>query len=709
MTLVLAGALIGGLLAFPPLAAPAGAADPGASDSVCADPVLPHPRQASDVVADLSAKTQRRVAGLNDMTAGALRDIAGDGPTGDDTLWLDRCGHGFFLDPVAPGTEHDDENGLLSQAFPLRSSAAALTPPAAAADPTTGPAGPLADTFSLASDPSATRTIYLDFDGQTISGSAWNDSSYGASVTRGITAPPYSADGTVDTRFTAAELTEIQRAWLTVAEDYAPYNVNVTTQDPGVGGLQRTSAADSRYGIRVVITAHGPIYDYCKCGGIAYVGVFGDASANAYQPAWVFTDGTSTDGVILAQAISHEVGHTLGLHHDGVTTTPGDNYYTGAGVWAPIMGASYYSPLTQWSKGEYPQANNPEDDIAIIGRGLGWKPDDYANTRSGAEALPSDASSQRAGIIGTRSDVDAFTLRTDQATTISVQPTGYQPDLDLSLTVTDTGTGKVVATVDPTATKGASVGADGLGATYQLTPTATTTYLLSIDGVGHGDPSTAGRYSDYGSQGAYLLTVVPGNSRPLGVRAPTASIRGRVGQRWEAVGGTTLGASGGLPPYSWSATGLPPGASLDRLSGAVSGPITRVGSWKGAVTVTDATGAWATTVVTFTGTAMATTATSQAQTPYGLVPLRWQKVTVKRAKVGRTYRGVLTVTGGSGALRWAVSGALPPGIRLKVRNEGRKLVLAGKSRKPGRWRMTLHGKDRAGRVLSRSVRLAVKR
>ncbi len=146
-------------------------------------------------------------------------------------------------------------------------------------------------------------------------------------------------DSLVDTAFSAAELTQIQRAWLVVAEDYAPYDVNVTTRDPGVAALQRSSAADTQYGVRVIITAHGPIYSYCTCGGLAYVGIYGDPTANAYQPAWVFTDGTLTDGVSLAQAVSHEVGHTLGLHHDGTNATAGDNYYTGRASgrrsWAP--------------------------------------------------------------------------------------------------------------------------------------------------------------------------------------------------------------------------------------------------------------------------------------------------------------------------------------------------------------------------------------
>jgi hypothetical protein len=629
---------------------------------------------------------------LNDLTVGALRAVAGDGPAADDTLWLDRCGRGFYVDPADPVAQEDAT---------LPSAAAA----AAATDGSVGPAGPLADTFSLQSDPSSKHTIYLDFNGESVSRTAWNDSAYGTSPTGTITAPPYSLDSKVDTDFSAAELTEIQRAWLVVAEDYAPYDVNITTRDPGTDALQRTSAADTRYGVRVLVTSDGPIYDYCHCGGVAYVGVYDEAGAQAYQPAWVFTRGTTTDGVALAQAVSHEAGHTLGLHHDGTSGASARDYYLGSGVWAPIMGASYYAPLTQWSSGEYPAANNQEDDVAIIGRVLGVKPDDRANGLAGAESLPSTTTSQRDGLIGTRTDVDTFTLTTGRQTTVSVQPSGYQPDVDLSLTVTDAATGRVVTKVDPASSTGRGVAADGLGADTVLPARSTTTYLISVDGVGNGDPAVAGHYSDYGSEGAYRLTVVPaGAAAPLAADRTAATLTGTVGQTWDAVAGSTLTATGGTTPYSWSAGGLPPGAQLDRSTGRLRGPIGVAGSWRASVTVTDAAGATAVVDVTFT----ARPAVQPSTTPTQPGP-SWRKVAVGRLRIGRSYRATLTVAGGAGTLRWSRAGVLPPGIRLAITDAGRRLVLMGKSHRRGRWQVRLVGRDAAGRTLSRTVRLAVRR
>jgi hypothetical protein len=49
-------------------------------------------------------------------------------------------------------------------------------------------------------------------------------------------------------------------------------------------------------------------------------------------------------------------------------------------------------------------------------------------------------------------------------------------------------------------------------------------------------------------------------------------------------------ASGGTPPYKWSATGLPSGLSVDSSSGAISGTPAQSGSFGVDVTVTDSAG-----------------------------------------------------------------------------------------------------------------------
>ena len=88
-------------------------------------------------------------------------------------------------------------------------------------------------------------------------------------------------------------------------------------------------------------------------GGIAYVSVFDDSSLGFYSPALVYYNnlGGALAGHNIVEAASHEVGHNMGLNHDG--RTDGTEYHDGTsnGNWGPIMGIGYGRDLSQWSKG----------------------------------------------------------------------------------------------------------------------------------------------------------------------------------------------------------------------------------------------------------------------------------------------------------------------------------------------------------------------
>ena len=74
------------------------------------------------------------------------------------------------------------------------------------------------------SRPGATNVIYLDFNGATITGTAWNDSLGRAT----IEAIAYDTNDDPST-FSDVELTAIDRIWKRVAEDFCPFEVDVTT------------------------------------------------------------------------------------------------------------------------------------------------------------------------------------------------------------------------------------------------------------------------------------------------------------------------------------------------------------------------------------------------------------------------------------------------------------------------------------------------
>ena len=355
------------------------------------------------------------------------------------------------------------------------------------------------DVPAFASLPGANHTIYLDFDGHVTSGTSWN-SSY--NVTN-INSPAYSTDAD-KLNFSSAELTNIERTWKRVSEDFAPFQVNVTTIAPTVDDLRNTGNGDATWGVRAVVTAD--VAFNCGCGGIAYINSF---NWNTDTPVFVFNTGE----VGVAEAASHEVGHSLGLSHDGTSTA---GYYSGHGLgtdstyWSTIMGVGYYVDVSQWDKGEYFGSNNAgaganynkgPDDLSIITsyNGFGYKTDDHGNTPATASALSIVGTTvSGSGLISTRTDSDYFQFTTGAGTvTLNVNPAAVGANLDIEASLYNSN-GALVTSSNPLQTLNASLSAN----------LAAGQYYLKIDGVGAGNPTTnpPTGYTDYASLGQYEIS-----------------------------------------------------------------------------------------------------------------------------------------------------------------------------------------------------------
>jgi hypothetical protein len=395
--------------------------------------------------------------------------------------------------------------------------------------PLPGPGGDAAEVAAappaLHSLPGALRTIYLDFDGATITDTAWNDNT-ALNTPASFDSAPFDADGDPAT-FSPDEQATIRSIWERVAQDFAPFQVDVTTEEPDPTALHRTDLADETYGVTVLITDGPAVADSCACGGLAWVDVFdavGDAHDH-FQPAFVFSQPLAHQAKLVAEAASHEAGHNLGLVHDATTTAA---YYRGQGAWAPIMGDGYYRPIVQWSKGEYANASNNgtavlQDDLAVMaGNGIPVKADDHGGDPATATVLAAGGSGPWAaeGLITTRADQDWFRLDLAAASTVQVHaaPTAVgggpaiSPDLDVRLSIRNAA-GEVVF-ADPLSAQVDNDTASGLDATITRNLAAGTWYVV-VDGVGALDPVTSG-YSDYGSLGTYRLdataTPVPASA-----------------------------------------------------------------------------------------------------------------------------------------------------------------------------------------------------
>jgi len=407
-----------------------------------------------------------------------------------DTLKIDNDGGVFYGDSLLP----DPARVAAAESLVTGSSESV-------------PSETLADAFMLHSRPGSSNVVYIDFDGATISGTAWN----GTYAT--LYALPYNVEGDGST-FSDLERTRIVDIWHRVAEDLAPYDIDVTTERPAVftpttGTILVTQSID----------ANGNAINCTGCGGVAYVNVFGRSNYHTwYSPALVFYDklggGVET---YVAEASSHEFGHNLGLSHDG--TNSGTAYYGGQGSglvsWAPIMGNSYYNNVTQWSRGEYPDANQTQDDLAIIEVKLGYNPDDHGDTRTTATRLSVDANGmvlasnpeldpfdtlpENKGVIGSSNDVDVFSfVAGDGTVSLTITPSwdafyrtsrrGANLDIEAEL---QNQSGVTVAYAEPV---------DDTNAVISANVSADTYYLL-VSGAGNAITP----YSDYDSIGQYYI------------------------------------------------------------------------------------------------------------------------------------------------------------------------------------------------------------
>ena len=513
-----------GLLAG--VAGPASAAGP-------ATPGVPHaakPAFPSITLPERGARGQRAV----DLLGGRLPEVAafyGKSPDEfkaqllkDRTWRLDQRGRVFIVDE-------------LEQPLPVTPASAASV------SLVDGSLQPLDQTFLLHSKPGAPRTIYLNFKGATLTGTAWNSSG------NSLIALPFDLDG-LPYSLSTAELQRIQYIWQRVAEDYAAFDVNVTTEAVPLDRISRSSSADQLFGTTVLITSSKGVYS-CSCGGVAYLGVFDDTS-EVYKPALVFYDrlGGGSEKFV-AEAISHEAGHNMGLAHDGTATT---GYFTGQGSgatgWAPIMGVGYYQSLVQWSKGAYSGANNTQDDYAVMqSNGLPLRADDHGNTFATATRLTGTSSGgitavAARGVIERPTDIDQFVFSAAAGTArFTVSPAARSANLDAWVGLRNAA-GILLANVNP---------ADLLDATFSVVLPAAGTYYLSVQGTGKGDPLTTG-YTAYGSLGQYAVSgsFASAASLPPSAVIAASTLRGTAPLSVSFSGAASGDADGALMAYEWS-------------------------------------------------------------------------------------------------------------------------------------------------------------
>jgi hypothetical protein len=342
--------------------------------------------------------------------------------------------------------------------------------------------------LKLSSYPTAKATIYLDFDGENVNSYVWNGGT-------AFTCAPAALNN--------AQVTEIFNR---VAEDYRPFNVNITTD------INVFMAAPLNQRIRVIVTPTSAWF--AGVGGVAYLGSFtwGDDT-----PCFVFSDRLNNSAKMVAECCSHESGHTLGLTHQSkydnscnLAATYNEGNGTGQAAWAPIMGNSYYRNMSGWNNGPTPYGcANVQDNLTILTtkNGFTYRADDYSDEFT--TAAESDAANMYIeGVISTNADKDMFRFNLAEGSNIIIDASPFSvgannegADLDVKLSIYDANQ-QLIRVYSP----------DNSMSVYVDTILLQGTYYMAIEGTGNSFTS------DYGSLGSY---TIKGLAKILPIRSVT--------------------------------------------------------------------------------------------------------------------------------------------------------------------------------------------
>lgn len=343
----------------------------------------------------------------------------------------------------------------------------------------------------LDSLPGAPRTLYLDFTGN-FEADWWQNFRGHEDHYQNLVTPAFDTDGNPNA-FSEREQDAIRRIWATVAEDFAPFNINVTTHYYG--------ALDDGKALKVAI---GGTDEWLQRDeGVHPSGTSEIRSFLTDAPNTVFVfsrnfGSTSLHQLQIGTTASHEAGHAFGLHHRSIWSADGksivNEHDPGTGEWTPIMGQNTSADRTTWSRGVTAEGpNSLQDEFAMLGGILGFRSDEQGTkTLTGGTSAAIRAPLTGGGLINTVQDVDTFEFSTSGGV-VKVVVTANQVGPNLIPRAELWSSTKLLKAGTPGST-GTSV-ADPKLSVIEMT-LAAGTYFVKVTSVG-----------DYGDMGQYTVKV----------------------------------------------------------------------------------------------------------------------------------------------------------------------------------------------------------
>jgi hypothetical protein len=289
----------------------------------------------------------------------------------------------------------------------------------------------------------ASKTLYLNFLGNDVT-TDWKTAK--GDVT-GVVTHTFDIDGDPN-QFSGTEQDMIRHIWEIVAEDFAPFDIDVTTVYAGTfenGKALQVAIGDTNRD-EFLATGISKLNGFVDDAGIPVLAlptnIQRQMAIRAAQAA-LNSDAFPEEEIIaqymdqvgwetmvgIGNTVSHEAGHAFGMQHDRAAN--GGEYDNGTDTWTPIMGSNLPTDRHTWSKHAWDSrvtetGNEPiyDDALQILTEVLGLRADDHGDSNELATPMTEvnpGFSFVQSGIIGTMEDKDVFSFRVELAATYRIR------------------------------------------------------------------------------------------------------------------------------------------------------------------------------------------------------------------------------------------------------------------------------------------------